>query len=84
MKGYRPPACSAFSLTLTDEGQAVMFGGVTSPGSFPKAFLLDLPTMVSWNVSELVKSISCERKLVQAITYSCLEQIPLLTLYLNY
>ena len=48
MKGSRPPPCSYFSLTMIDEEQAVMFGGV-SPGSVYSAgvYVLYLPTMVS-------------------------------------
>ena len=48
MKGSRPPPCSSFSLTMTDEDQAVMFGGLTSSfRSFSEARILHLPTMVS-------------------------------------
>ena len=84
MKGSRPPPCYSFSLTMIDEDQAVMFGGFTPPGESSEAHVLHLPTMVSWNVRELVKSISREGKLVQAIACSYLRQIPLLTLYLIY
>ena len=70
MKGSRPPPCVAFSLTLTDKDQAVMFGGYTSSINSSEAHVLHLPTMVSWNVRELVKSISRERKHVQVITCS--------------
>ena len=52
MKGSRPPPCSNFSLTRTDEDRAVMFGGATLSGRTSKAWALHLPTMVShlWNV----------------------------------
>ena len=52
MKGSKPPSCSDFSLTRTDEDCAVMFGGVTSSGETSKAWALHLPTMVShvWKV----------------------------------
>ena len=43
----RPPPCSSFSLTVTDEDKAVMFGGNTPSGSSSKAYLLHLRTMVS-------------------------------------
>ena len=48
VKGSRPPPCSKFSLTMTDEEHAVMFGGV-SPGSGYSAdvYVIHLPTMVS-------------------------------------
>ena len=48
MKGSRPPPRSNFSLTMTDEEHAVMFGGL-SPGSGYSAdvYVLHLPTMVS-------------------------------------
>ena len=72
MKGSRPLPCHGFSLTMTDEDQAVMFGGRTPSGFSSEAHVLHLPTMVSWNVRELVKSISRERKLVQVITCSYL------------
>ena len=71
MKGSRPPPCAGFSLTMTDKDQAVMLG-YTSSGKSSKAHVLHLPTMVSWNVRELAKLISCERKLVQVITCSSL------------
>ena len=45
--GCRPPPCSDFSLTMTDEDQAVMFGGFTSSGKHSEAHVLHLPTMVS-------------------------------------
>ena len=48
MKGSRPPPCAAFSLTVTDEDQAVMFGGRTPPSSSSEAHILHLPTMVSY------------------------------------
>ena len=83
MKGSRPPPCYSFSLTMTDEDQAVMFGGFTSSFS-SEAHIIHLPTMVSWNVRELVKSISRESKLVQVITCNYLWQISLFTLYRIY
>ena len=45
--GSRPPPCAGFSLTMTDEDQAVMFGGCTPSGEFSEARVLHLPTMVS-------------------------------------
>ena len=45
--GSRPPPCSEFSLTMTDEDQAAMFGGYTSSGLSSEARVLHLPTMVS-------------------------------------
>ena len=47
MKGSRPPPCAGFSLTMTDEDQAVMFGGHTPSGESSEARVLHLPTMVS-------------------------------------
>ena len=46
-KGSRPPPCSSFSLTVTDEDQAVMFGGNTPSDRSSEARVLHLPTMVS-------------------------------------
>ena len=46
--GSRPPPCSGFSLTKTDEDQAVMFGGDTPSGWSSEALVLHLPTMVSY------------------------------------
>ena len=47
--GSRPPPCSNFSLTITDEDQAVMFGGYTpSSGKFSEVHDLHLPIMVSY------------------------------------
>ena len=48
MKGSRPPPCSGFSLTVTGEDQAVMFGGGTPPGESSEAHILHLPTMVNY------------------------------------
>ena len=48
MKGSRPPPCSNFTLTVTDEDQAVMFGGYTLSGESSEAYILHLPTMVSY------------------------------------
>ena len=46
--GSRPPPCTGFSLTMTDENQAVMFGGyVPSSDTSSEARVLHLPTMVS-------------------------------------
>ena len=45
--GSRPPPCSGFSLTMTDEDQAVMFGGYITSGKSSEAHVLHLPTMVS-------------------------------------
>ena len=45
--GSRPPPCSGFSLTMTDEEQAVMSGGRTPSGKSSEARDLHLPTMVS-------------------------------------
>ena len=48
MKGVRHPACDFFSLTMIDEDQAVMFGGLTSSAvKSSDARVLHLPTMVS-------------------------------------
>ena len=47
MKGDRPPPCREFSLTMIDEEQAVMFGGITPSGGSSDARVLHLPTMVS-------------------------------------
>ena len=47
MKGSIPPPCSDFSLTVTDEDQAMMFGGDTPSGESFEAHILHLPTMVS-------------------------------------
>ena len=70
MKGSRPPPCEDFSLTVTEEDQAVMFGGFTRSGRSSKAHVLHLPTMVSWNVSELAKVRESLFKLSHAVTYS--------------
>ena len=48
VKGSRPPPCTRFSLTVTNEDQAVMFGGRTSSGLSSKAHILHLPTMVNY------------------------------------
>ena len=48
IKGSRPPPCSSFSLTMTDEDQAVMFGGNTPSGESSEAYFLQLLTMVSY------------------------------------
>ena len=47
ISGARPPPCFSFSLTMTDEDQAVMFEGYTSSGWSSEARVLYLPTMVS-------------------------------------
>ena len=48
MKGVRPPPCGNFSLTMIDEDQAVMFGGVSSSAIVSsEACVLHLPTMVN-------------------------------------
>ena len=47
MEGSRPPPCSSFSLTMTGEDRAVMFGGLTPSGKTSKAWVLRLSTMVS-------------------------------------
>ena len=46
--GSRPPPCSDFSLTMSDEEQAVVLGGYTSLGMSSEALLLHLPTMVNY------------------------------------
>ena len=52
--GSRAPPCSGFSLTITDEEQAVMFGGYIPSGwSSDDAHVLHLPTMVSYLLNEL-------------------------------
>ena len=45
--GSRPPPYFGFSLTMTDEDQAVMFGGYNPSGKSSEARVLHLPTMVS-------------------------------------
>ena len=45
--GSRHPPCPGFSLTMTDEDQAVMFGGFNPSGQSSEAHVLHLPTMVS-------------------------------------
>ena len=45
--GSRPTPGYGFSLTITDEDQAVMFGGDTPSGRSSEARVLHLPTMVS-------------------------------------
>ena len=45
--GSRPPPCPGFSLTMTDEDQAVMFGGNSPSDLSSEARVLHLPTMVS-------------------------------------
>ena len=47
ISGTRPPPCSGFSLTMTDEDQAVMFGGNTPSDMSSEARVLHLPTIVS-------------------------------------
>jgi len=48
MKGYRPPPCAGFSLTVTSKDQAVMFGGLDPSGKEScEVHVLHLPTMVS-------------------------------------
>ena len=47
MKGTRHPPCDSFSLTMTDEDEAVMYGGYTPTGKSSEAHFLHLPTMVS-------------------------------------
>jgi len=51
IKGSRPPPSSDFSLTMTEEDRAVMFGGVTQSGKPSEARVLHLPTMVSHQIS---------------------------------
>ena len=46
VKGFRPPPCSGFSLTMTDEDRAMMVRGYT-PCRTSTAHVLHLPTMVS-------------------------------------
>ena len=48
MKGSRLPPCYGFSLTVTDEDQAMLFGGLTPLHKYSEAYVLDLPTMVSF------------------------------------
>ena len=51
VNGSRPPPCSNFSLTMTDEEDAVMFGGYFRDSGYSgysaDAYVLHLPTMVS-------------------------------------
>ena len=67
MKGSRPPPCSSFSMTMTDEDRGVMFGGYTPSGKTSKAWALHLPTMVShilnikFNIS-IVKLLNTESR----------------------
>ena len=51
VKGSRPPPCRSFSLTMTDEESAMMFGGFTPSGTTSQAWALELSTIVShyWN-----------------------------------
>ena len=73
VKGSRPPPCVAFSLTMTDKDQAVMFGGFTSSGFSSEEHVLHLPTMVSWNVTEQSSKFPVREslfKLSHAVTYS--------------
>ena len=46
--GSRPPPCCDFSLTMTDEDQAVVLGGFTASGMSSEALVLHLPTMVNY------------------------------------
>ena len=46
--GSRPPPCSDFSLTMTDEDQTVVLGGFTASGMSSEALVLHLPTMVNY------------------------------------
>ena len=46
IKGSRPPRSTGFSLTMTDEDKAVMFGGFTPSGESSEAHVFHLPTMV--------------------------------------
>ena len=47
VKGSRPPPCYIFSLTMTDEKDAVMYGGYSSgSGHSVDVYVLHLPTMV--------------------------------------
>ena len=48
MNGSRPPPCSSFSLTVTDEDEFLMFGGITPSDKSFEAHVLYLPTMVSY------------------------------------
>ena len=48
MNGSRPPPCTNFSLTVTGEDQAVMFGGHTPSDKSSGAYDIHLPTMVSY------------------------------------
>ena len=48
MKGSRPPLRDRFSLIVTDEDQAVMFGGRTLSDESSEAHVLHLPTMVRY------------------------------------
>ena len=47
IKGTRPSPCRSFSLTMTDEEHAVMFGGSIPSGETSEEHVLHLPTMVS-------------------------------------
>ena len=70
MKGSRPPPSAGFSLTMTDEDQAVMFGGRTSSGKkSSEAHILHLPMMVSkFFNTHMVNKISKKTGKFQTIT----------------
>ena len=46
VSGTRPPPCDSFSLTMIDDHQAVMFGGIHSGGTSNDVYILDLTRMV--------------------------------------
>ena len=72
MKGSIPPPCSGFSLTVTDEDQAVMFGGRTPSGESSEARVLHLPTMVSQFLNTNMAKIYKGRKIKQLLClYRC-------------
>ena len=44
--GTRPPPCASFSLTMIDNHQAMLFGGMQAGNISNDAYTLDLATMV--------------------------------------
>jgi len=56
VKGSQPPPCYRFSLTLTDEDKALMFGGFVGWSLTSEAHVLHLSTMVclSYKMMKLI------------------------------
>ena len=82
MKGSRPPPCAAFSLTVTDEDQAVMFGGFTPSGESSEAHILHLPTMVSHLCRRVIIIINTEYLNFFVIYFASLS-VSVLVVYLS-